>query len=173
MMAEGGIQAADKPNDSPAHSLSGRVRRRSLRGEARAAAHAGDRGSRGHSMAERSGRGIRQGSRRHHDHHPRRRYLPEAYARRRRTTPARRSCGPLRDEVLNRGIPVVDFTAAIETHQGRQGSSAAGAVLLNMETEGNIWWRVLRPSSSPPAAQAGCTIRASPPPITTARRRTA
>ena len=39
----------------------------------------------------------------------------------------------LRDEVLNRGIPVIDFTAAIEIIKDDQGR-AAGAVLLNMET---------------------------------------
>ena len=35
MMAEGGIQAADKPNDSPAHALSGRDGRRPLRQHSR------------------------------------------------------------------------------------------------------------------------------------------
>lgn len=40
----------------------------------------------------------------------------------------------LRDEVLNRGIPVVDFTAAIELILDKNGN-AAGAVLLNMETQ--------------------------------------
>ena len=40
----------------------------------------------------------------------------------------------LRDEVLNRGIPVVDFTAAIELIKDESGK-AAGAVLLNMETD--------------------------------------
>ncbi|MFR8333020.1 MAG: FAD-binding protein [Oscillospiraceae bacterium] len=40
----------------------------------------------------------------------------------------------LRDEVLNRGIPVVDFTAAIEIIKDEKGC-AAGAVLLNMETK--------------------------------------
>ena len=39
----------------------------------------------------------------------------------------------LRDEVLNRGIPVVDFTAAIEIIKDNEGK-AAGAVLQNMET---------------------------------------
>ena len=39
----------------------------------------------------------------------------------------------LRDEVLNLGIPVVDFTAAIELIKDENGK-AAGAVLLNMET---------------------------------------
>ncbi len=40
----------------------------------------------------------------------------------------------LRDEVLNRGIPVVDFTAAIEIILDENGR-AAGAVLMNMETK--------------------------------------
>ncbi len=39
----------------------------------------------------------------------------------------------LRDEVINRGIPVVDFTAAIEIVKDDEGK-AAGAVLQNMET---------------------------------------
>ena len=39
----------------------------------------------------------------------------------------------LRDEVLNLGIPVVDFTAAIELIKDENGR-CAGAVLLNMET---------------------------------------
>lgn len=40
----------------------------------------------------------------------------------------------LRDEVLNRQIPVVDFTSAIELILDENGN-AAGAVLLNMETD--------------------------------------
>lgn len=40
----------------------------------------------------------------------------------------------LRDEVLNRGIPVVDFTSAIELILDKDGK-AAGAVLMNMETK--------------------------------------
>ena len=40
----------------------------------------------------------------------------------------------LRDEVLNRGIPVVDFTSAIELILDDEGK-AAGAVLMNMETK--------------------------------------
>lgn len=39
----------------------------------------------------------------------------------------------LRDEVINRNIPIVDFTAAIEIIKDDKGK-AAGAVLLNMET---------------------------------------
>lgn len=40
----------------------------------------------------------------------------------------------LRDEVLNRNIPVVDFTSAIELILDENGN-AAGAVLVNMETD--------------------------------------
>ena len=40
----------------------------------------------------------------------------------------------LRDEVLNRRIPVIDFTAAIELVKDDQGR-CCGAVLLNMETK--------------------------------------
>lgn len=40
----------------------------------------------------------------------------------------------LRDEVLNRGIPVIDFTAAVEIILDKNGK-AAGAVLMNMETK--------------------------------------
>lgn len=40
----------------------------------------------------------------------------------------------LRDEVLNRKIPIMDFTAAIEIIKDENGR-AAGAVFLNMETE--------------------------------------
>ena len=39
----------------------------------------------------------------------------------------------LRDEVLNRGIPVVDFTSAVELIKDENGR-CCGAVLLNMET---------------------------------------
>lgn len=40
----------------------------------------------------------------------------------------------LRDEVLNRQIPVVDFTSAVELILDKNGN-AAGAVLMNMETK--------------------------------------
>ena len=39
----------------------------------------------------------------------------------------------LRDEVLNRGIPVIDYTAAVELILDEDGK-CAGAVLMNMET---------------------------------------
>lgn len=40
----------------------------------------------------------------------------------------------LRDEVINRGIPVVDFTSAVEIILDDKGN-AAGAILMNMETK--------------------------------------
>ena len=40
----------------------------------------------------------------------------------------------LRDEVINRGIPIVDFTSAIELILDENGN-ASGAVLMNMETK--------------------------------------
>jgi succinate dehydrogenase / fumarate reductase flavoprotein subunit len=40
----------------------------------------------------------------------------------------------LRDEVLNRSIPVLEFTAVVELLLDEEGS-AAGAILLNMETD--------------------------------------
>ena len=39
----------------------------------------------------------------------------------------------LRDEVINRGIPVIEFTSAVELIKDEKGQ-VAGAVLLNMET---------------------------------------
>ena len=39
----------------------------------------------------------------------------------------------IRDEVLNLGIPVVEFTSAVELLKDEKGQTA-GAVLLNMET---------------------------------------
>jgi succinate dehydrogenase / fumarate reductase flavoprotein subunit len=46
----------------------------------------------------------------------------------------------LRDEVLNKGIEVVEFTAAVELILDRQGR-AAGAVLINLETEQRLFAR--------------------------------
>ena len=88
MMAEGGIQAADKPNDSPAqHFLD--------------AYGGGTSRKRMHAAKDYSGAEIMR---------------------------------TLRDEVLNRGIPVVDFTSAVELIKDGNGH-CAGAVLLNMETK--------------------------------------
>ena len=80
----------------------------------------------------------------------------------------------LRDEVINRGIPVVEFTSAVELIKDENGQ-VAGAVLRNMETGGDMVARahVQRPSSSPPAVRDVCTTRTSRPPTITAQRPTA
>lgn len=133
MMAEGGIQAADKPNDSPAiHFID---------------AYGG-----GHFAAKRellsklvceapeaiqwlSGLGVE------FDKAPDGTMITThgGGTSRKRMHAAKDYSGAeimrtLRDEVLNRGITVVDFTAAIELILDENGA-AAGAVLLNMETK--------------------------------------
>ena len=133
MMAEGGIQAADKPNDSPAqHFLD---------------AYGG-----GHFAAQKdllyklvmdapeaiqwlSGLGVE------FDKAPDGTMITThgGGTSRKRMHAAKDYSGAeimrtLRDEVLNRGIPVVDFTAAIELILDDEGK-AAGAVLMNMETK--------------------------------------
>ena len=102
MMAEGGIQAADKPNDSPA-------------------VHYLDAFGGGHFAAkpELLYRLVTE--------------APEAIQWLKDYSGAE-IMRTLRDEVLNRGIPVVDFTSAIELILDENGK-AAGAVLLNMETK--------------------------------------
>ena len=133
MMAEGGIQAADKPNDSPAqHFLD---------------AYGG-----GHFAAQKdllyklvmdapeaiqwlSGLGVE------FDKAPDGTMITThgGGTSRKRMHAAKDYSGAeimrtLRDEVLNRGIPVVDFTAAVELILDENGR-AAGAVLMNMETK--------------------------------------
>ena len=132
MMAEGGIQAADKPNDSPAqHFLD---------------AYGG-----GHFAAQKdllyklvtdapeaiqwlSGLGVE------FDKAPDGTMITThgGGTSRKRMHAAKDYSGAeimrtLRDEVFNRGIPVVDFTSAIELILDENGR-AAGAVLMNMET---------------------------------------
>ena len=77
----------------------------------------------------------------------------------------------LRDEVLNRGIPVVDFTAAIELILDDTGK-CAGAVLMNMETKRTHG--SAREDRHHRDRRRGheCTTRASRPPTTTARPQT-
>ena len=65
----------------------------------------------------------------------------------------------LRDEVQNRQIPIVDFTSAIELIKDEDGK-IAGAVLMNMETE-EILSQRQRPLSSQQAVQVVCIIRDS------------
>ena len=161
MMAEGGIQAADKPNDSPAqHFLD---------------AYGG-----GHFAAQKdllyklvmdapeaiqwlSGLGVE------FDKAPDGTMITThgGGTSRKRMHAAKDYSGAeimrtLRDEVLNRGIPVVDFTSAIELIKDENGH-CAGAILLNMETKELL------------IARAKTVILATggaPPPTTTARRPT-
>ncbi len=133
MMAEGGIQAADKPNDSPAqHFLD---------------AYGG-----GHFAAQKdllcrlvteapeaiqwlSSLGVE------FDKAPDGTMITThgGGTSRKRMHAAKDYSGAeimrtLRDEVLNRGIEVVDYTAAVELLLDESGR-CAGAVLMNMETE--------------------------------------
>ena len=132
MMAEGGIQAADKPNDSPAqHFLD---------------AYGG-----GHFAAQKellyklimdapeaiqwlSELGVE------FDKAPDGTMITThgGGTSRKRMHAAKDYSGAeimrtLRDEVINRGIPVVEFTSAVELIKDEKGQ-VAGAVLLNMET---------------------------------------
>ena len=131
MMAEGGIQAADKPNDSPAihfvdafgggHYAAKRELLAKLVCDAPEAIQwlndlgvEFDKAPDGTMITTHGGGTSRK-----------RMHAAKDYSAEIMRT--------LRDEVLNRGIPVVDFTAAIELILDEEGK-AAGAVLMNMET---------------------------------------
>lgn len=133
MMAEGGIQAADKPNDSPAiHYLDalggGHFKNKpellyKLVNEAPEAIlwlnNLGvmfDKEADGTMVTTHGGGTSRKRM------HACRDYSGSEIMR------------TLRDEVLNRGITVVDFTSAIELIKDTDGK-IAGAVLMNMETK--------------------------------------
>ena len=133
MMAEGGIQAADKPNDSPAihfldafgggHFAAKRDLLSKLVCDAPEAiqwlSQLGvefDKYEDGTMVTTHGGGTSRKRM------HAARDYSGAEIMR------------TLRDEVLNRQIPVVDFTAAIELILDENGK-AAGAVLMNMETK--------------------------------------
>ena len=132
MMAEGGIQAADKPNDSPAihyldafgggHFAAKPVLLKKLVYEAPSAikwlSDLGvmfDKDAEGNMITTHGGGTSRK-----------RMHACKDYS-------GAEIMRTLRDEVINRGIPVIDFTAAIEIIKDENGN-AAGAVLLNMET---------------------------------------
>ena len=132
MMAEGGIQAADKPNDSPAihfvdafgagHYAAKRELLAKLVCDAPEAIQwlSGlgvefDKTSDGTMITTHGGGTSRK-----------RMHAAKDYS-------GAEIMRTLRDEVLNRGIPVVDFTSAIELILDENGK-AAGAVLMNMET---------------------------------------
>ena len=132
MMAEGGIQAADKPNDSPAihfldaygggHFAAKRELLQKLVCDAPGAIQwlnelgvEFDKAPDGTMITTHGGGTSR-----------RRMHAAKDYS-------GAEIMRTLRDEVLNLGIPVVDFTSAIELILDENGN-AAGAVLLNMET---------------------------------------
>lgn len=133
MMAEGGIQAADKPNDSPAthfidaygggHFAAKRDLLAKLVTEAPEAiqwlSNLGvefDKDAEGNMITTHGGGTSRK-----------RMHAAKDYS-------GAEIMRTLRDEVLNRNIPVVDFTSAIELILDENGN-AAGAVLMNMETK--------------------------------------
>ena len=132
MMAEGGIQAADKENDSPAthylDALGGghyankpELLRRLVTEGPGAVKWLGelgvmfDKGADGTMITTHGGGTSRK-----------RMHAAKDYS-------GAEIMRVLRDEVYNREIPVVDFTAAIELILDT-GGNAAGAVLMNMET---------------------------------------
>ncbi len=133
MMAEGGIQAADKPNDSPAihfvdafgggHFAAKRDLLAKLVCDApEAISWLSDLGvefdkEKDGTMVTTHGGGTSR----------KRMHAAKDYS-------GAEIMRTLRDEVLNREIPVVDFTAAIELILDEEGK-AAGAVLMNMETK--------------------------------------
>ncbi len=133
MMAEGGIQAADKPNDSPAihfvdafgggHFAAKRELLAKLVNNAPEAilwlSNLGvefDKDKDGNMITTHGGGTSRK-----------RMHAAKDYS-------GAEIMRTLRDEVLNRQIPVVDFTSAIEIILDENGN-ASGAVLLNMETK--------------------------------------
>lgn len=133
MMAEGGIQAADKENDSPAqhyldamgggHFTNVPELLQKLVTEGPSAVnwldHLGvmfDKDENGRMITTHGGGTSRKRM------HAAKDYSGADIMR------------TLRDEVLNRQIPVVDFTAAVELIKDSEGK-AAGAVLMNMETK--------------------------------------
>ena len=133
MMAEGGIQAADKPNDSPAihyldafgggHFAAKPELLHKLVTEAPEAIQwlsdlgvEFDKASDGTMITTHGGGTSRK-----------RMHAAKDYS-------GAEIMRTLRDEVFNLGIPVVDFTSAIELILDDNGN-ASGAVLLNMETK--------------------------------------
>ncbi len=133
MMAEGGIQAADKPNDSPAihfvdafgggHFAAKRDLLAKLVCDAPDAIKwLGELGVEFDKAPDGTMVTTHGGGTSRKRMHAAKDYSGAEIMR------------TLRDEVLNRGIPVIDFTAAIELILDDNGN-AAGAVLMNMETK--------------------------------------
>ena len=133
MMAEGGIQAADKPNDSPAihfvdafgggHFAAKRELLSKLVCDApEAIKWLSDLGVEFDKEADGTMITTHGGGTSRKRMHAAKDYSGAEIMR------------TLRDEVMNRQIPIVDFTAAIELILDENGN-AAGAVLMNMETK--------------------------------------
>ena len=133
MMAEGGIQAADKPNDSPAihfvdafgggHFAAKRELLSKLVCDApEAIKWLSDLGVEFDKEADGTMITTHGGGTSRKRMHAAKDYSGAEIMR------------TLRDEVMNRQIPIVDFTAAIELILDDEGK-AAGAVLMNMETK--------------------------------------
>ena len=133
MMAEGGIQAADKPNDNPAiHYL-----------DVMGGGHFANRPELVKKLVTEAPDAIRWlsalGVEFDKDENGDMITTHGGGTSRKRMHACKDYSGAeimrtLRDEVLNRGIPVIDFTAAIELIKDDEGK-VAGAVLLNMETK--------------------------------------
>ena len=132
MMAEGGIQAADKPNDSPAihfvdafgggHFAAKRELLSKLVCDApEAIKWLSDLGVEFDKEADGTMITTHGGGTSRKRMHAAKDYSGAEIMR------------TLRDEVMNRQIPIVDFTSAIELILDENGN-AAGAVLMNMET---------------------------------------
>ena len=133
MMAEGGIQAADKPNDSPAihfvdafgggHFAAKRELLSKLVCDApEAIKWLSDLGVEFDKEADGTMITTHGGGTSRKRMHAAKDYSGAEIMR------------TLRDEVLNRQIPIVDFTSAIELIMDDNGK-VAGAVLMNMETK--------------------------------------
>ena len=133
MMAEGGIQAADKPNDSPAQHFI----------DAFGGGHFAAQKDLLYKLVTEAPDAIRWLSELGVEFDK----MPDGTmvtthgggTSRKRMHAAKDYSGAeimrtLRDEALNRQIPVVDFTSAIELIKDENGK-CAGAVLMNMETE--------------------------------------
>ena len=168
MMAEGGIQAADKPNDSPAqhfldcfgggHFAVDKELVYKLVTEAPDGIQwlqdlgvEFDKDAEGNMITTHGGGTSRK-----------RMHAAKDYS-------GAEIMRTLRDEVLNRKIPVVDFTSAIELIMDDKGH-CAGAVLMNMET-GEILIAKAKVVIIA-TVQAECTTRASRLPTTTVQPQT-
>lgn len=133
MMAEGGIQAADKPNDSPAiHFL-----------DAFGGGHFAAKPELVKQLVTKAPEAIQWLNKLgvEFDKEPDGTMVTThgGGTSRKRMHAAKDYSGAeimrtLRDEVINRGIPIIDFTAAVEIILDENGK-AAGAVLMNMETK--------------------------------------